>query len=251
MRRVLLTASSLIVLGTLGWACDNDPTTLGAGPTGSGGNGGDNTTNTGGTTSSNNGGNGATGNEGGGGNMGTGGQGGAVEITTCVEDLAPQETPIADHVIISEISIGNYVEVYNPTATAINLGTTTQKWCVRPSYGNIASAGITVEPGGYRTIPWPNGATGTNSSGEYALYQDTTLFGTASLMVDYVCWGTTPIPTRKTEAENAASGPQWSPGLPCAAALTNGVIKRLPNNNGDAAASWDSTLMPDPTNCEP
>ena len=88
MRGFILTASSLVIIGTMGWACDNDPTTLAAGTTAAGGDGGEGP-GTGGDTTTANGGNGA---QGGGGNAaggmgGDGGQGGMVTITACVEDL--------------------------------------------------------------------------------------------------------------------------------------------------------------------
>ncbi len=249
MRRLALTTCTLVVLGSTGWACDNDATTLPTGATGTGGGGGDTT-----STNVSNGGNGASGGaiggngaQGGGGNGGDGGAGGQAMITTCVEDLAPQE--IGDSVLISEISVGNYVELYNNTNAAVDVSVATTKWCVRPNYGDIAEPGVVIEPGGYRTIAWPGTAVGTAASGELALYL-TAPYGTAANMLDYVCWGTPPAQTRKAVAEDAGSGPQWAAAAPCADALANGTIKRLNGNSGDAAASWDSTVMPDPTNCE-
>lgn len=255
MRGVLLTACSLVSIGLLGFACDNDPNVLPTGPTGPGGSGGDTTTGMGGdTTTTANGGNNTGGNEGGGGAGGDGGDGGAggmVVITDCVEDLNPQEIG-HDDIIISEISIGNYIEVYNASNETKSLGGVAYqawRWCAQPSYPTLQSTavGISLPPGAYRTIPWPSLNVGDNATGELALY-DSANYGEPDSVMDYVCWGNGIVGGTEDRKDEAELANEWTGA--CAASTTNGVLRRLLDNTGDAAAHWDSTVTADPTNCD-
>lgn len=255
MRSLALLACSMVTVAAVGVACDNDPEVLGTGAgatTGGGNNNGGN----GGETTTANGGNGNNGNMGGGGaadggNGGQGGQGGdPVVITTCAEDLAPQEGP--NDIVISEVSIGNYIEVYNPTANTIDLGAvaySAYQWCAQPSYPSLQStaSNIVLPANAYRTIPWPTLNVGDTTNGELALYLDNNYESSASV-VDYVCWGTLGAAGTNRMDEAAGAG-EW--GGACAASTTNGVLRRVNTTNGNAAADWDSTATADPTNCDP
>lgn len=169
---------------------------------------------------------------------GTGGM-----LPTCTEDLDPQEGPT--DLVITEVSLGNYIELHNPTGADITTGST-YEWCSRPDY--ISAAAITVPAGGYVTVNWPATFNSANATdGEIALYNNGSNYGNADFIADFVCWGNANQPnTRKDTAEAAG---EWTGD--CAPSLTNGVIKRNMSNSGNDAASWDSTVMEDPTDCAP
>ena len=139
-------------------------------------------------------------------------------------DGGPHGTPV-----ISEIRIGAYIELYNPTDETITIAPSALWLCVRPFYDSVSlfTDEETMAPGTYRTLLWPTALDGgmsevTAAGGEMALYNNMS-YSLASAMVDFVCWGTGKSgPTRSTEA---GDGGQWSGD--CAPAIADGEALHL------------------------
>ena len=150
--------------------------------------------------------------------------------------------------IISEIDPGTFIEVYNASAAAIDLGTSLAWFCSPFTYASMATlgAGITLAPGGRAALPWPVGFTDTDAGGEVILYVDSAFAASTSVM-DFVCWGTNPHSSRKATAE---AGGKWDGGA-CAGALTAGSLKRLASTTGTHAADYDVATAPTPQTCSP
>lgn len=146
-------------------------------------------------------------------------------------------------VVISEIKPGpgGYIEYFNTTAAPFNVS---PWWLCSPF--DYAGAGLIMVPaGGYVTIPWPANFSDTATGGEVILYKSS-LFGTNTEILDFVCWGVNPHGSRITQA--VAVG-KWSGA--CCAALTNGAIHRKIGTKGTVAADYDVTSPPSPMNCTP
>jgi hypothetical protein len=159
---------------------------------------------------------------------------GPVECT----DLAPTGGTDGD-LIISEVSPGNHIGLFNPTDADIDLSTSTYQLCQMPAYAGISGAG-TVPAKGYLLVSWP-GNFGTSLTGdEVALYANAT-FTEGANIVDFVCWGTGRLTnTRKALAEGAD---HWGGG--CVGALTLGqAVIRLPETDGKTAESYTLGTAP-------
>lgn len=145
-------------------------------------------------------------------------------------------------VVISEINPGNYIELFNTTASDFN---TTGYWFCSPFLYTQVGA-VIVPAGGYLTVAWPGAFTDTDAGGEIQLFKSS-LFGTSTEILDFVCWGVNPHGTRKAQAEAVS---KWSGA--CAPAIpANGAIHRIVSTAGDAAAHYDVTAAPSPSNCVP
>ena len=84
-------------------------------------------------------------------------------------------------------------------------------------------------------------------SGELILYSAGTNFDDGDLMVDFMCWGTPPVMSRKVIAEVAS---RWTGD--CAAAVpAGGSIHRVMDSDGLGPASYDTTAPPSRLSCAP
>lgn len=169
------------------------------------------------------------------------------DAATCATDLAPTDdgTGVTADLVMSEISPGNYIELYNSTDSPINLGSVTHQLCHFPSYRalSIEAPQVTVPPKGFALIPWPNNFSDTAAGGEVVLYKDGS-FDSQTSLLDFVCWGNAPGTMRKDLAEMIG---KWSGA--CAPALTNGAIHRNMATDGTSAADYDVSSAGSPINC--
>ncbi|MBN4059273.1 hypothetical protein JYT22_01315, partial [Endomicrobium sp. AH-315-J14] len=166
-----------------------------------------------------------------------------------ISDGGNADNPLAP-IIMSEISPGNFIELYNSTNNDIVLNNTVSVFCSPFSYVDLsmAGAGVTVPANGYATIPFPAMFTANgdkDSGGEIILYKSG-MFGMSKDVDDFVCWGVNPHGSRKATAE--ASG-KWVGN--CAAAMQNSSIRRVPGSKGASAADYDATVQADASNCTP
>ena len=154
--------------------------------------------------------------------------------------------------VISEINPGDYIELYNNTASPIDLDLVAFQFCSPFDYAALATvgAGVTVPAGGYATVPWPSNFTDVDSGGEVILYADSSFTNGGSIM-DFVCWGTNPHDSRKALAESMDAN-KWADGAPCVSgSLTMGALHRLVGTDGVDAADYSAALPPSPSNCAP
>ena len=166
----------------------------------------------------------------------------------CDPDLAPLDDGSGvfgavglPAVVISEINPGDYIELFNTTASDFN---TTGYWFCSPfTYTQVGA--VVVPAGGYATVPWPGVFTDSDAGGEIQLYKSS-LFGISTDILDFVCWGTNPHATRVSQA-NAVG--KWSG--PCAPAVVNGAIHRKVGTAGTSASDYDVVAAPTPSNCVP
>jgi hypothetical protein len=147
--------------------------------------------------------------------------------------------------ILTEIVPGTAIELFNTTASDISLPGSYQL-CSPFVYAGLGTG--TVPAGGYLTIPWPAGFADTLAGGEVILYSNAA-FGSASSVMDFVCWGTNPHGTRQSLAFSAG---RWSAATGgCAPAITGGALHRRPGTAGTSAADYDTTSPPSPVSCTP
>lgn len=144
-------------------------------------------------------------------------------------------------VVISEINPGDYIELYNTTASSFN--TTGYWWCSPFLYTQVGA--VVIPAGGYATFPWPVVFDDSDAGGEIQLYR-TNNFAASTDILDFVCWGVNPHGTRISQA--VAVG-KWTGG--CAPALVNGAIHRKVGTQGKSAADYDVTAAPTPSDCVP
>ena len=176
------------------------------------------------------------------------------DALVCAPALNPTSdgSPAANQALLmSEINPGNYIELYNRTASPIDLDTVSYWFCSPFAYEALATigAGVTVPAGGYAVVPWPAFFTDTDAGGEVMLYLSPA-FAVNDQIMDFVCWGTNPHASRQAQA--AAFG-KWNSASPtsCAPPLTNGAIHRLPLTDGINAADYSTVLPPTPQTCTP
>ncbi len=156
--------------------------------------------------------------------------------------------------VITEINpgAGGYIELYNNTASAINLGTSAYQLCSPFDYAALSAAGvgagITIQPGGFATVGWPAAFMDVDAGGEVILYLDSaTGFGDGAKIMDFVCWGTNPHGSRQALAESSG---KWTAAGACPGVLGAGAIHRLTATTGRADADYDVASAPSPTTCE-
>jgi hypothetical protein len=132
--------------------------------------------------------------------------------------------------VISEVNPGEYIELFNTTASDITLPSV---YWLCSSFVYAQSAG-TIPAGGYATIPWPANFTHvTDAVGEMMLY-DSGLFGTSTDILDYIIWGA-PALNRKGQA--TAVGKWTGANL---TALTGGAVHRKIGVKGTGAADYEN-----------
>jgi hypothetical protein len=172
----------------------------------------------------------------------------AADAEACANPIAVADdgTGIAADLVLAEIAPGEHIELLNTTGQPIALSGVAHQLCSPFLYATLSSLGpdVVVPPGGLATIPWPSSFNDTDSGGEVILYKDGN-FNTDESIIDFVCWGSNPHGTRKSQAEAVG---KWSGG--CAPAITGGAIHRVDSSDGTAAASYDVASAPSPDNCE-
>jgi len=174
-----------------------------------------------------------------------------IDALVCPPDLNPAadgSTGAPQTMVISEINPGQYIELYNNTGAAIDLDNVAFQFCSPFDYAAVATvgAGITVPAGSYAVLPWPTGFTDVDAGGEVILYADSQFSVDASIM-DFVCWGTNPHSSRKTQAEAVG---KWT-GACVAGSLTMGALHRIVGTDGVDAADYSAVLPPSPVTCTP
>jgi len=156
-------------------------------------------------------------------------------------------TGIAGDLILSEINPGDFIELYNTTNSDIALSSIQHQLCSPFNYialSTLASS-VVVPANGYATVPWPANFNDTNAGGEVILYKNSS-FSNSSNIIDFVCWGTNPHGSRKSQAESVG---KWQSGSSCAGALLGGSIHRIASTNGTSASSYNTTSASSPLNC--
>lgn len=150
-------------------------------------------------------------------------------------------------IVISEIGPGGKIELYNTTASDIDL--TASHYALLSDPQSLALTG-TVKSHGYLSLDLPVAFTDTLAGGEIILYVNIVTtpddFDTAANVYDFVCWGTNPHASHKTTAE-AATVPKWSGA--CAGAITGDAIARKSNVDGVDAADYDINATASPLTC--
>jgi hypothetical protein len=169
---------------------------------------------------------------------------------TCPAALAPDEEAL----VLSEVDVGDFVEVYNNTDTAIDLDEVAYELVAGLVHVPVADAqvgaGITVPPRSYAALGWPAEIVLlTDASGELLLYRDGTDLADPTRIMGFVCWGD-PLASdsRKADAETAGA---WSAAEPCPSALGMGSIQREIGTDGHEGADFDTTAAPTPSTCTP
>ena len=152
--------------------------------------------------------------------------------------------------IISEISPGNYIELYNASGAAIDLGAGMHQLCSPFDYVAVSTLSTaTVQPNSFQIIAWSSlfdGNSGTDANGEIILYSDGGNFSDGARIMDYVCWGA-PANSRKTLAAGVG---KWSGAADaCPAALGASAIHRNVASDGAAVASYDVAAVQSPNSC--
>ena len=149
--------------------------------------------------------------------------------------------------VMSEINPGDYIELFNTTAIDIDLGAVQHQLCSPFSYVSLVSlAPTTVVPaGGFATVPWPVNFVDVDAGGEVILYASSS-FGTDTAILDFVCWGTNPHGSRKSQAETVG---KWLGA--CSPAISNSALHRTSGATGAVAASYNTADPASPLNCSP
>ena len=171
-------------------------------------------------------------------------------------DPQPDGSTVADPepaIVISEINPGNYIEVYNRSNAAVDLSMAPfddDRWCAQPEYPNVTPA-ITIPALSYAELDWDADLSNqaNDSAGELALYANGG-FGSSANVLDFVCWGPTPVGPGGTRIDEAIGAGKWTgdclPAIP-----TDGAINRLPSNTGISAADYTVLAPPNPQTCTP
>jgi hypothetical protein len=164
--------------------------------------------------------------------------------------------PVSDgsgrqQLLISEASPAAFIELFNATDAAIELGTGT--WGIQSGavmvYLKTAANAPTVPAHGYVTLRWPTSLPADKSSGELALYDGVELatdFDDGGKMVGYACWGADTNVARRALAVSAG---KWTGA--CADPLAMSAIRRKAAVKGVAAEDFAINLPAEPTTCKP
>jgi hypothetical protein len=171
---------------------------------------------------------------------------GPADAFVCSPSLSPTDVGGFD-IVMSELEVGSYVELFNRTAIDVDLTTlATHRWCAFPAYPLVSASAVTVPAGGFATVPWPPSLTApTDANGELVLHLQSP-FEVAGNVLDYVCWGGS-MTTRKAVAEAAG---KWS-GACVASIPAGGSLHRLAGTPGTSAADYVTDSVNTPMNCVP
>jgi hypothetical protein len=168
-------------------------------------------------------------------------------------DLMPADdgTDLPTPLVISEINPGEYLELFNPGDTDVDLFEENLWLCSPFLYASLAEVApdVVVPAGGYATVPMPANFEDTDAGGEIILYRDIFLpfdFADSTLIVDFVCWGVNPHFSRKGQAEKVG---KWSGD--CAPPLARGAIHRVASTGGTGAGDYSVVDAPSPSDCVP
>jgi len=173
--------------------------------------------------------------------------------TACATDLGVQDdgsTGGADTIpdlVISELNPGDYLEVFNPTGSTVDISMTpysAYRWCAPFQYAPLAPT-ISIPAGSYAVLDWPASfSNATDAGGEVILYRSSA-FGTSSDILDFVCWGTYGS-SRKTQAESVA---KWSGACVSGAIPAGGALHRNTGATGTTAADYTASASISPMTC--
>jgi hypothetical protein len=180
--------------------------------------------------------------------------GGDPDALVCPAPLDPTDDgggAARQALVLSEVNPGDYVEVYNDTASAMDLDDEAYRLVSGLEVVAIDSAGvgagITIGAGGYAVLDWPAAfADAVDGGGEVMLYLDATVSDDDKIM-DFVCWGTAQADSRKADAE---AGGKWTAAAACADALADGAIHREIGTTGLSADDYDVDDAPSPVTCD-
>ncbi len=169
---------------------------------------------------------------------------GSAEIVTITysPDLEPKEAnPPA--LIISEVSPGNHIELFNTTGDPIDLGTVAQQLSSAPIYLSVASlaGGQTVEGREFVTIAWPEAFSDTDAGGEIALFRGPAGSENATRIDDFLAWGINPHDSHLSLAQSTG---KWEGSS--APSLVRNSISRIPQTVGNGSAAYDTTRPASP-----
>ncbi|MBN1177716.1 MAG: ExeM/NucH family extracellular endonuclease [Anaerolineae bacterium] len=146
----------------------------------------------------------------------------AYHFPMLIDGPAPDRSVLADHVIINEVNVYSYewVELYNPTDTAVDIG----DWYLDAdisSFAHTIPSGTMLAPGGYYSYTRSSTTSTLDNGGEVLnLYDDT------AALIDQVGYGS-----------------RGGAPAPCAEVP---VVARVPNgtDTDDDARDWNLTRSP-------
>lgn len=168
-----------------------------------------------------------------------------VDANTCPALAIASDGSGKQDIVISEIGPGGKIELYNTTASDIDLATANYALLSDPQF--LALTG-TIPSHGYLSLDLPGAFTDVIAGGEIVLYRNIATtpddFDTAANIFDFVCWGTNPHASRKTLAEGVS---KWTGA--CAGAITGDAIARKSNVDGVDAADYDINAAASPLTC--
>lgn len=151
--------------------------------------------------------------------------------------------------VITEVNPGDYIELYNNTAGALDLSASAIV-VHSPPAGSLAlsTTGITIPSGGFRTIAWPGAFTDTDAGGEILLYTDGADFTMGNKIIDFVPWGAAPGTSRQALAE---ANDKWDDTGNRPGVLTMSAIHRVTATAGVLVADYSVSTAASPINCDP
>jgi hypothetical protein len=174
-----------------------------------------------------------------------------IDSAVCVNLAPASDGSNRQTMLISEVSPGNFIELFNASDTDIAFAT--GQWGIQSGANSIflqASASATTVPSrGYATMAWPAGFTSVDGGGELALYDEVQAasdFDVADKLVGYVCWGVFAEAVRKPLAETAG---KWVSD--CADALAMSAIRRKVQTEGVRKTDFSIDLAAEASNCSP
>lgn len=168
----------------------------------------------------------------------------------CVDLMPASDGTGRQQLLISELSPGGFIELFNPTNADLSLA---EGWGLQaravPYLLQDLTTAVTVPAHGYAHFPWPAELLAGDAGGELALYSGVAAaadFDDGTKLVGYACWGSDAEIARKQLAEDSG---KWTGD--CAAALTMSALRRKVATAGTAAADFAADVTADKTACDP